>query len=111
MPLRRPASTREAVTVAAVISIVRLRRRMPLVVFILLLVLLVVALGLICLCASDHPAKAAERAASAAAHVPAVIPVWSLLVLLAAPVFPMLPVVSAQARGRASPASLQRFLF
>jgi hypothetical protein len=94
-----------------VISIVRLRRRLPLLVFILLLVLLVVALGLICLCVTDHPAKAAERAAAAAAHVPAVTPLWSFLVLFAAPLFMASPSTWARARGRASPASLQRFLF
>jgi hypothetical protein len=93
-----------------VISIIRLRRRLPLVVFILLLVLALVALGLICLCATDHPAQAAERAVSAAAHAPAIIPMWSSLILLAAPLYMQPLVAPVRTRERASPAALQRFL-
>jgi hypothetical protein len=94
-----------------VISIARLCRRLPLVVFILLLVLFVVALGLVCLCATDHPAQAVERAVSAAAHAPAVIPLWSFLMLLSAPLFLQPASAPVRARDRASPVALQRFLF
>jgi hypothetical protein len=92
-------------------SIVHLRRRVPVVVFILLLVLLVVALGLICLCATDHPAQTADRALSSVAHAPAVIAMWSFLMLLSAPLFRQPSVVAIRGRDRASPAALQRFLF
>jgi hypothetical protein len=97
-------------SVPNVISIVRLRRRLPFLVFVLLLVLFVVALGFICVCASDHPAKAAELAASAAAHVPAVLVLWSFLVLVAGPMLLQPQVAPLRTRERASPAALQRFL-
>ncbi|MFL5963473.1 MAG: hypothetical protein ACJ757_11355 [Gaiellaceae bacterium] len=92
------------------IGIVRLRRRLPFLVFILLLVLFVVALGFICVCASDHPANAAERAASAAAHAPAVLVLWGFLMFVAAPLLLQPSAAPLRTRDRASPAALQRFL-
>jgi hypothetical protein len=92
-------------------SIVRLRRRLPLIVFILLAVLCLVLIGVACACFSDHPWQAAERAISASAAMPGlVIEIWSLVVvsLLAAP---HVATRRVGGFGRASPAQLQRFLF
>jgi hypothetical protein len=98
------------VSSGAVVSLSRIRRRVPLVVFVLLLILLVVVLGVICVCASDHPAQALERALSV---IPAAAPlsvIWSAIatVLLAASVVRVRPRLEPE---RASPAGLQRFLF
>jgi predicted acyltransferase len=93
-----------------VLSIRRLRERLPLVVFILLLVLLLMMIGIACVCATDHPMKAVDRTLSAASAMPAVIEVWTytlaaiLVVLLVVP-------QRRRALGRASPQELQRFLF
>ena len=91
-------------------SILRLRRRLPLIVFLLLAVLCLVLIGFACACFSDHPAQAIDRAVSAPAATPAVIEVWSVVVLslLAAPLVLCFRVGGF---GRASPAQLQRFLF
>ena len=88
----------------------RIRNRLPLVVFILLLTLLVVALGVICICATDHPAQVLERALSVIPAAPPLAAIWSAMatVLLA------WSLVGVRARfepERASPAALQRFLF
>jgi hypothetical protein len=82
----------------------------PFVVFVLLLILLVVALGVICVCATDHPAQALERALSV---IPAALPlsaIWSAVatVLVAASFVRVRPRFEPE---RASPAGLQRFLF
>jgi hypothetical protein len=92
-------------------SIVRLRRRLPLIVFILLAVLCLLLIGFACACFSDHAAQAIDRAVSAPAATPAVIEVWSFVILslFAAP----LVVLTRRAGrfGRASPPQLQCFLF
>jgi len=82
----------------------------PLVVFILLLILLVVALGVICMCASDHPAQALERALSVILAAPPISRIWPTIasVLVAASI---LRVRLRFEPERASPAGLQRFLF
>jgi hypothetical protein len=93
-----------------VLSIQRLRERMPLIVFILLLVLLVMLVGIACACATDHPMKTVDRALSATSAMPAVIEVWTYTfaaILLVAFVVPQ----TRRALGRASPQELQRFLF
>jgi hypothetical protein len=93
-----------------VLSIQRLRERMPLIVFILLLVLLVMLVGIACACATEHPMKAVDRTLSASSAIPAVIEVWTytfvaiLLVVFTVP-------RGRRALGRASPQELQRFLF
>jgi len=93
-----------------VLSIQRLRERLPLVVFLLLLVLLLMLVGIACACATDHPMQAVERALAAIPALPAVIELWAYtfaaILLVAA-------VVSRrrQALGRASPQQLQCFLF
>ncbi len=83
---------------------------MPLVVFILLLILLVVVLGVICVCATDHPAQALERALSVIPAAPPLAEMWSAVatVLLAASFVRLRPRLEPE---RASPAGLQRFLF
>jgi hypothetical protein len=93
-----------------VLSIQRLRERMPLIVFVLLIVLLLMLVGIACACATDHPMKIADRTLSAGSAMPAVIEVWTysfaaiLLVALTVP-------ERRRALGRASPQELQRFLF
>lgn len=83
---------------------------MPLIAFVLLAVVCLALLGFACACLSDQPAQAIERALSLGAASPPLLEVWVLLVasLMFAPV-----VLAAGERGRsrASPASLQRFLF
>ena len=92
------------------LSIQRLRKRLPFAVFILLLILLVVMLGFVCLCMSDHPTQAADRALGVIAHSPALIEMWALVLVLSAPLVTR-AIEAVSARGRASPAHLQRFLF
>lgn len=93
------------------LSIRRIRERVPLPIFVLLLILLVVMLGFACLCVTDHPTQAVERAVSAVSHVPAIVEMWSVVIALIAVAFTS-PVVEAVAGvGRASPAHLQRFRF
>jgi hypothetical protein len=62
-------------------SIVRLRRRLPLIVFILLAILCLLVIGFACACFTDHPEQAIDRAVSAPAATPAVIEVWSFVML------------------------------
>jgi protein-S-isoprenylcysteine O-methyltransferase Ste14 len=93
-----------------VLSIQRLRERMPLIVFILLLVLLVMLVGIACACATEHPMKAVDRTVAATSAMPALIEVWTYTVaaiLLLAFIVPQ----RRRALGRASPQELQRFLF
>jgi hypothetical protein len=93
-----------------VISLNQIRSRLPLVVFVLLLILLVVALGVICICASDHPAQVLERALSMIPAAPPLAEMWSLVatVLVGASLVRLRPRLELE---RASPAALQRFLF
>ena len=93
-----------------VLSIQRLRERMPLIAFILLLVLLMMMIGVACACATDHPMKTVDQELSAASSIGAVIEVWTYsfaAILLVAFVLPQ----RHRALGRASPQQLQRFLF
>jgi hypothetical protein len=93
-----------------VLSIRRLRERLPLVVFILLFVLMLMVAGIACACASDHPMQSVERALAASPAAPAVIEVWAYsfaAIMVVAFAFPQ----RRRALGRASPQTLQRFLF
>jgi hypothetical protein len=93
-----------------VLSIQRIRERMPLIVFILLLVLLLMMIGIACACATEHPMKSVDRTLSATSAMPALIEVWTYTfaaILLAAFVLPQ----RRRAQDRASPQELQRFLF
>jgi hypothetical protein len=86
-----------------------LRGRMPLVAFILLAVVCLALLGFACACLSDQPIQALERAVGAIGSLPALVEVWSPLVLslLAAGA----AVAAVRPRSRSpSPALLQRFL-
>ena len=92
------------------LSIQRLRERLPLVVYILLFILLLMMVAVACACATDHPMQSAERAISSIEAVPALIVLWTYMVaalLLVAVFVPQ----RRRALGRASPAELQRFLF
>jgi len=91
-------------------TFVGLRRRLPFVAFVLLLLLAILVLGFACACITVHPAVAIERALTAAASLPPLLEIWSLLVLLLAPTATML-VRTRPAVVRGSPAELQRFLF
>jgi hypothetical protein len=82
---------------------------MPLVAFVLLAVICLALLGFACACLTDHPALAIERALSALTALPALVEVWTLVVVIAMTTFVVLSPPSA--RGRASPELLQRFLF
>jgi hypothetical protein len=93
-----------------VLSLQRLRGRLPLVVYLLLVVLLLMMVAVACACATDHPMQAAERAISSIGAVPALIVLWTYTfaaLLVAATFVPQ----RLRALGRASPAELQRFLF
>jgi hypothetical protein len=92
-----------------VLSVQRLRKRLPLIVFLLLLILLLMLIGFACACLSDHPMQALERALSAIPSLPPSAIVWAFAASLFAG-----GVVIARRRlpvGRASPALLQCFLF
>jgi hypothetical protein len=83
---------------------------MPLVVFILLALVCLGMLGFACACLSDQPAAALERAVQAPALLPALVELWPAL-LFGAFAAGLLVFTPVAARGRASPAVLQRFLF
>lgn len=91
-------------------SLMRLRARMPLLVFILLAVLCAVLVGFACACLTEHPMQAVDRFLAGFAASPALVAVWSEIALVGALVLLMFlraPVLAA----RASPSLLQRFLF
>jgi hypothetical protein len=87
-----------------------MRKRLPLIVFIFLVLIVVMLVGVACACLTDHPMQAIEKSLSAIPAAPPMVEVWPALVLglFAAALAIRLPVA---ARGRASPAALQRFLF
>jgi len=93
-----------------VLSVQRLRERLPLIVFLFLLILLVMLVGFACACLNDHPMQALERALATIPALPALVVVWSFssASLLAAMVMFSRPLVAS---GRASPAVLQPLLF
>ena len=85
----------------------RLRERLPLVVFILLLLLLVLCVGFAYACANDHPGQVLEHP-SAAAKPAALVEMWSLVaVVLIGAGYATFRRPGAAAR---SPAMLQRLL-
>ena len=88
----------------------RLRRRLPLPVFVMLVVLALLLLGFACACITDHPTVAIDRALTAAATMPPLIEIWSLLVL-ALTSMTLVVVRDRATLVRGSPAELQRFLF
>jgi len=93
------------------LSIQRLRQSLPLPVFVVVLVLLVVMLGFACLCMTDHPTQAAERAISAIAHSPAIIEMWAAAIVLFSFQILLPALVAHGTSGRVSPVYLQSFRF
>jgi len=93
-----------------VLSIQRMRKRMPLVAFILLFVLLLMLVGFACACLADHPMQAADRAISSIAAAAAIIELWTYT-LAALLVVAFAATQRRRAVGRPSPADLQRFLY
>jgi hypothetical protein len=89
----------------------RLRARMPVFAFILLAVVCLVAFGFACACLSESPAQALERAVASASEMPAIIEVWSYVIIAAALAAIAISSPAIRPRERASPAQLQRFLF
>lgn len=83
---------------------------MPLIVFLLLLLLVVMLVGLACACLTDNSMQAIERVATALAQLPTVAVAWTFMFATLLLAMPRLQPQKA-ARGRASPAALQRFLF
>jgi hypothetical protein len=92
------------------LSIQRLRKRMPLIAFILLVILLLMLVGIACACLTDHPMQTAERMISAISAMPAIVEVWTYAFAALLAVVFVVP-ERHRAIGRASPADLQRFLF
>lgn len=81
---------------------------MPLLVFILFAVLCLALIGFACACLDDQFAQAFERIVQSAPT--AVIELWPAFALATLASLSLI-VLSVPASGRASPASLQRFLF
>jgi hypothetical protein len=92
------------------LSIARLRRRLPLIVFVLLLLLVAMLVGFACACLTDHPMQAIDRALAGVASMPAVLVIWTFVAAMAL-VATLANRPQPYAPGRASPALLQRFLF
>jgi len=94
------------------LSVIGLRRRLPLLVCVLLLFMCVAAVGTTCaVCVSAHPGQALEQTlTSFPVAAPPLDAGWAFVFVLA-----MAPVLvlgrRVDSRGRASPAVLQRFLF
>lgn len=90
----------------------RLRRRLPLVVFILLVILALMLLGFACACLTDQPMQTIERALSVLLAPPAVVDVWAgLLTAMITAAALLATATSASSAARSSPVFLQRFLF
>lgn len=101
---------RSALSFKSDVSIVALRRRMPLIVFILVAIVFLIAVGFACACFTDHRGKALESALAAVPSAPAPGFVWPLIVIS------LFGAAVAATAGRTfatsrSPADLQRFLF
>jgi hypothetical protein len=95
------------------VSLIRLRRRLPLFACLLLALTCLMAAGIVCTCSSDQSLQSIQRIVSTiGAALPAVIEVWGFLALIVVASF-VGPLLTSEApkRGRASPEYLQRFLF
>jgi len=90
------------------VALDRLRGRMPLLVFILFAVLCLALIGFACACLDDQLAQAFDCVLQSAPA--AVIELWPAFALATLASLSLI-VFSVPASGRASPASLQRFLF
>ena len=91
-------------------TLMALRRRVPLLASLLLVLTCLMAVGVVCTCSSDHSLQAIERTIhSVASTLPTVSVVWcevAMLIALTSIAFTPEP----DRRGRASPRVLQRFL-
>lgn len=83
---------------------------MPLIVFLFLVFLILMLVGFACACLGDSPMQAIERVLAAFAQLPTVLVAWALMFATLLLAMPRLQPQRA-GRGRASPASLQRFRF
>jgi hypothetical protein len=97
------------------VSLISARRRLRFVACLLLALTCLMAVGVVCACSSDQSLQTVQRlvqTASASAALPAVIGAWSVFTLTLTALFirPMLT-TEPDKRGRASPQTLQRFLF
>ena len=90
-------------------TILSLRKRMPVVVFVLLLIVVVMMVGFACACLGGQPMQALGRSADGPPALPPLIELWALLTVLLVRTSLVLARRIA-ATGRASPATLQRFL-
>jgi hypothetical protein len=91
----------------AIVSLARLRSRLPLIVFILLALICLGLIGLACACISDQPLQALQRTIAAIPATPPILEAWSLFAVLTAAAVVTVPRFAAV---RSSPAALQRFL-
>jgi len=93
-------------------SLIGVRRRVPLIAGLLLILACLMAVGVVCSCSSDQSLQSIQQVMksgiSAAATV--LVVVWSTALLLAR-LSLALVLVRPEGRGRASPPLLQRFLF
>jgi hypothetical protein len=87
--------------------VIALRERLPWVVWILLFAVVLMVAGFACACVTGKPAQASQQVLQG---LPPVVEAWALLASVAA-LLGVLLTTSGRARGRASPAVLQRFLF
>jgi hypothetical protein len=93
-------------------SLSGLRRRVSWLVCLLLALTCLMAVGVVCTCSSDHSLQSVQQTVqSAGTWIAAVIEVWSVGLLVMSIALGWLLVNKADARGRASPELLQRFLF
>jgi hypothetical protein len=90
------------------VNLIRLRARLPLIVFLLLALICLGLIGFACACLSDHPMQALQRTVAAIPATPPVLEVWSFSAVLAAAMAVVAPGIAV---ARSSPAALQRFLF
>ena len=98
-----------AAKLSQVPTIMALRKRMPFIVFVLLLVLVVMMVGFACACLGGQPGQTLGRSADGPPALPPLIELWALLTVLLVPASFVLARRIAET-GRASPATLQRFL-
>jgi len=93
-------------------SLIGFRRRVPLVAGLLLVLACLMAVGVVCTCSSDHSLQSIQHVIKAGSAAAAMVVVFvpSFAVFVSGLVLTLV-LVMPEARGRASPQVLQRFLF
>jgi hypothetical protein len=86
--------------------VIALRERLPWVVWILVFAVALMVAGFACACVTGKAAQASQQVVQS---LPPLVEVWALLASVSALVV-LFVTTSRRARGRASPALLQRFL-